>query len=247
MPARPCQALRRASVRLSVRQDAGLNERDSGRRDSPPAPLPPWARFAGMLYRPGAVFEDLRGRPSWFPPAVLAALAGTLAWSVHFISGMLRLASDEPDPAAYLVPVVDDLGSYALWNAVIAPVAALEYILNVLALAGGTAVLARHLRLGAEFRQVRSVVSCSLVWVVLARHLLSTIGARVQRAFDSDPLLGLLALAARRDCRRVCRRIPISVPPPARSTCWTPGTGDCLPSPDWLPSGRPRRSRWSRP
>lgn len=139
-----------------------------------------------MLYRPGSVFEDLRACPSWLPPAIGAALAGTLYSSVAFVSNMLRLVRDAPDPERQLVESFGDLGSFLLWVPALALLAAAENTVSVLALAGGTAVLARPHRLGAEFRHIRSVVSYSLVWLVLARHLLSWIGIGVQWGVDLE-------------------------------------------------------------
>lgn len=152
------------------------------------ARLSHWKRFAGMLHRPRTVFEDLREHPSWLPPVVLATLASTLYGGVNYASVLLRSARDDPDPLLYLVRFVEELGFFALWYTAVPLLDALSYTLDVLALTGGSAVLSRSFRLGIRFRQVLSVVSYSLIWVVLARHLLSSIGIGVQWACDLESI-----------------------------------------------------------
>ena len=143
-------------------KDTGLSERMlvSGRRGLPVGPSLPLGAVHWNVVPPRAVIEGLRIRPSWFPAAILGARFDTLAWNAHYISWVLPEVRGQPDPPGYLVDhVLGDLGSEDLWTAAIAPFSAIHHVLYILVLAAVTTALARQVRLGVEFRCIRSVVS----------------------------------------------------------------------------------------
>ena len=152
------------------------------------------------MYRPRTVFEDLRERPSWLPPAAVAVLAATVLHEVTLVLLLLKYAGGDLEGLGLRFDlVVGDLETHVLWTAIALGASAAEYILSVLLLAAGTAILVRGLRLGAEFSQVRSVVAYSLLWVFLARSLLATTSAGIELAFRRDSVLrGFGALNAAR-------------------------------------------------